>query len=382
MSIKKYVVHGVLRTKTPLHISTPEQAYWEAATDTVTPGKPAEPNGQFQITLVQRLSFPRVRLNKDGTAWLSSSIPMISANNMIGKLRRNAAAIMEDHFTSRGEQISIGAFNVLQCGAATGSPDKELPKYGDFRSARAHLYLGLFGGGPKLMRRHLRVGNLIPHTEDTWDKGESFDHPFYEAPKYHWNDLSQRVMENRVDDLQRLSVPDRAARVIIDFEETIASRQKDIAAQRSSAQKKEERAAGKEKLSIGTPVCHEFVPPNVEFPFTFTLLGDESKLGFFLSILERTATRDTFGGRVRNGYGQFDLKEVCLSAYDPMTGEELFEPITGLFNNNTISSNSEVVFNAIAAFKENLAKTTVEEFERLLFKPAAASEDADDAEAA
>ena len=359
-----FTIHGILRTTTPLHISSPTKAYYEVATGDVKFGDPAkDKQGIFPLVLVQTLGYPGC--GKDGT---TAYVPMIAANNIVGRLRRHAAYIIGEHLIKRSEQLSIGAFNALQCGAATGVPDKDPTTYAQYKASREHLYLGTFGGGPKMFKRHLKVYNLVPETVDTAGFGLPFEHPHDARPQvYQLSDLIKGVMENRVDDLERLSKPEFAASLVVNFEVSLAERQKLISEQRRKRNGQAEDDTKQGRESVRAVPCHQYVPPNVEFPFVFELEGDEAKLGFLLKILERFASTDTIGGRSRNGYGHFALQDVSLTGVDAGTGEPMFEPIGNLFNNNRLVTNDTFVVNSVIAYEEALSQLTAGDFENLLF---------------
>lgn len=86
--------------------------------------------------------------------------PYIKANNMIGRLRRFAQDIIDETLKERGLTISDKTYRGLSCGATSGTPSGIEPTLSEYRTARNHFYMGLFGGGNGMFSSGMSFGDL------------------------------------------------------------------------------------------------------------------------------------------------------------------------------------------------------------------------------
>ena len=150
-----YVVRGILRLTSPLHIAAPRKETVDPETDRLLPGGErgimVVPTTKYRLPMFVRGSqtsgvdaiaeaeVPR------GSAF--ADVPVIPANDPRGRLRRCAARKVFDVLLARNEQTSLGAYHGMTCGAVTGSPNGRLT-FAEAAQAARHSFLGLFGGGP------------------------------------------------------------------------------------------------------------------------------------------------------------------------------------------------------------------------------------------
>ena len=288
-------------------------------------------------------------------------VPVIAANNLIGRLRRHAANRVLDVIAAKGERISIQTFSGLMCGAVTGNPDGRDITFEEYRSARANPYLGLFGGGPRMMRRYVRCFNAVPVLPQTQLMFERVRHPFLDVVAHggsiDTSRLTQRWIFNRNDDLADLSGLAQASVSIDDFEAQISARQAAILAERPL--EGEDRA--KSKTTTRTFSAIEFVVPGVVFPVTFELDVSDAQMGLFLAALDSFARTERLGGYTRNGFGQFSLDDVVL--VDPMG-----QVSRGLFKESGLNQGNLHVQQFGAAWlgaSQELSAAALDEFFRL-----------------
>ena len=86
----------------------------------------------------------------------SPEVPVFRANDLRGRLRRFAADVIFGKLLKRDQKISLEAYHGMTCGAVTGRPTPDL----DFALAiksGIHPFLGLFGGGPRMVRSSLQI---------------------------------------------------------------------------------------------------------------------------------------------------------------------------------------------------------------------------------
>lgn len=291
---------AILTTVTPLHIATPgayrlnDRGYVEAEN--------ASNDNKQPVTAIQRLKMTDASL----------AVPVIAANNIAGRLRRHAAEQLLNAVRAGGKKVSLQAYSSLMCGAVGGAPDKRDLTYQEYLKSSAHPYIGLMGGGPRMLPRKMRVLNAVPVCSVAQDLMGSLMHP--NASDYLQNPvhLTQVWSFRRNDDLMDLvNVPQQASS-IENYEQEIQERQAKIMADKA----KGDRA----KDSTFTFSAFEFVVPGANFNLVFELDCNEVQFGLFLKSLDSFAEKERLGGHSRNGLGAFSLSNVIMSvaeANDP-----------------------------------------------------------------
>lgn len=95
-------------------------------------------------------------------------VPYFPGSDLRGRMRRRAA----DEIMSRVKPVSLPMFHLLTCGSASASPDSGgTESISLLTESRDDLYLGLFGGGPRLSRSGMSVRSVIPITQATAELG-------------------------------------------------------------------------------------------------------------------------------------------------------------------------------------------------------------------
>ena len=130
---------------------------------------------------------------------------------------RMAARTLFDALLARGEQISLDAYHGMTCGAVTGSPSGRLT-FEESVQASGHPFLGLFGGGPRLVRSALQVSTGWPILASTIQAGVLSEDLQPEVPCPLGNEwlLTQRLFFRRIDDAIRFT-DGHAQTVVKDF---------------------------------------------------------------------------------------------------------------------------------------------------------------------
>ena len=258
-------IHAFLKTRSPLHIAHPNNGRMNDAGQLVY-----GPDG-FPCTTVQKLRVA------NGTGMID--LPVIAANNLAGRLRRRAAKMVLDAVAAKGEKVSLHAYSVLMCGASTGKPDSEDMTYQEYVSARDHVYFGLFGGGPKMFERKVRVHNALPVTQQTIDLQGSLAHPNAADHIVAEGRMTAVWGFRRVDDLRDLTNIDLAEATVDNFHSAFQERQGAILADKGAEDKSRASTKGYSAL--------EFVVPGVVFGLTFELdLTNPAQFGLFLHSLD------------------------------------------------------------------------------------------------
>ncbi|MFN9471030.1 type IV CRISPR-associated protein Csf2 [Acidovorax sp.] len=299
----KYRIHAFLRTLSPMHITSPESARLDVAAMKVVYGD----SMGIPLNQVQKLNVAEI-------GGSSRSVPVIAANNIMGRLRRHGATKILDALRAKGEKVAVTTYSALQCGAATGKPDGRDVQFTEYREARQHPYIGLFGGGPRMMRRYVRCFNAVPYMDCTAFMAGRTKHPYLDEAVHKAPSDSRRLtqywIQNRNDDLRELVNIGQAQDTIKDFEKEINERQQAILA---DSKANSEGADSTSRHSTRSFSSLEFVVPGVYFPLCFELDVTEAQMGLFLLALDSFAATERLGGHARNGLGLFSLSDVLIT---------------------------------------------------------------------
>lgn len=315
-----------IRTRSPLHIAAPGGLRFDPATGkTVYGGQ----NVGVPCTSIQRSTI----FNAAGEP---RHFPVIAANNLAGRLRRHAARIVLEAFRERGQKVSLSVYNVLQCGAVTGNPDGKDLTLEEYRRYQEDPYFGLFGGGPKMMRRTVEILNAWPVHPDTTEILGSNAHPH--ASRYAQGEHFTDVWGfRRNDDLRDLVNIHQAATVVEDFEAAYTERQQTILSE-------VDREKGSSKTSVKTYSAIEFVRPGTLFDLSLQMNRDitPAQSGLFLLSLDSLAATEHLGGYGRNGFGRFSLEDVILGVGD--------DGLEGTFHDGRLQREHPVVAECLSAW--------------------------------
>jgi CRISPR type IV-associated protein Csf2 len=365
MNTTRITLHAFLKTLSPLHIASPGNMRLNTDTMEVTYGD----SGGVPCTGVQKLAVY-------GTNGQITNVPVIAANNVMGRLRRHAASKVFDVLAAKGQRVTIQTYSALTCGAVTGKPDGRDVTFDEYRESRAHPYIGLFGGGPRMMRRYVRGFNAVPVMEVTRCMFERVKHPNLDWASHSVSGdgnrgdarkLLGRWIFNRNDDLRDLVNMSQAAASIESFESQIIERQSLILSDRKS----NDEGEGSSRHSTKTFSAFEFVIPGVVFPLSFELDVTKAQLGLFLLTLDSFAQLERLGGHARNGLGQFSLSDVVVE------GEPGQVLASGLFHESRLQQEQEFVAEHLAAWATATADITGTDLDRLFAPPAEKTEKTD-----
>jgi CRISPR type IV-associated protein Csf2 len=231
-------------------------------------------------------------------------LPVIAANNICGRLRRFGAKFVLDALRAKGQKVSLPVYSVLQNGAWTGNPDGSDTTLDEYRRARAHPYMGLFGGGPRMIPRGFRAGNALPAL--AWVREqfgiEAADEPMPDAVERH---LTQVFFCRRNDDLFHLVNLAQIESSLKDFEKAVTTYQQAIIENKSGSRD------GESKISSQSFSALEFVSPGASFDAWFSLREDltDAQVGLFgfAGPVYDTAEHANLNGNVSPGHSGVQL---------------------------------------------------------------------------
>ncbi len=391
-----YVIKGILRLTSPLHIAAAKKETVDPETDRLLP------SGERGIAVIPatkyRLPMFLGRLDETegphGPAFLD--VPVIPANDLRGRLRRMAARAVFDALLTRGEQISLDAYHGMTCGAVTGSPGGRLT-FEESVLASGHPFLGLFGGGPRLVRSALQVSTGWPILASTIQAGVLSEDLQLEVPcplGSEWL-LTQRLFFRRIDDAIRFT-DGHAQTIVKDFGPEVTRWIESVSAvkkARESASTKKAKAKPARKIDAsglvlalddGTAVATdpktpppsrlqlqgfnaiEFVVPGTRFYLEFRL--DDTRIGnagvgLFLQALRQFIIEQNLGGWTKNGFGRFEVAQVGFEKLGSDQREQpLFEPSIGKAEFN---HQSPLVLEALDDWAEAAQNLSSAEIEKL-----------------
>ena len=398
-----YVIRGILRLTSPLHIAAPRKETVDPETDRLLPsgerGIMVSPTTKYRLPMLVRgrpvddagtlseADVPRASAFAD--------VPVIPANDLRGRLRRCAARKVFEVLLAKNEQISLDAYHGMTCGAVTGSPGGRLT-FAEATQATRHPFLGLFGGGPKMVRSSLQVGTGWPILASTISAGILSEDLQAEVPcpaNSEWL-LTQRLFFRRIDDAIRFT-DGYAQTVVRDFGpevsrwiESVSAVKKARAAAGSKTGKPRARRVAAASIEepetatiegvaeAGSPTpsrlqlqgfnALEFVVPNVRFLLEFQLEDAQMRsggVGLFLQALRDFILQQNLGGWVKNGFGQFELSQATIRQNGPEGGEQRLFAL-GL-EKGEFNQDSPLVLDALDAWAEAAASLSATEIEAL-----------------
>ncbi len=311
----QYRLQGFLTTITPLHIAAPGALWFSTDTGRISYAPQNEDgSANMPCTGVQKLPFPKTA----GEEFSMEEVPVIAANNLAGRLRRQVEALVVDALAARNERITLGTYSALNCGAVTGKPDTgDVISFEMLKARRNNVQVGLCGGGVRMAPRYFKFDNAVPFIKGTTEISFTrAKHPRFNLrimPDKHQRFLTKGWFFRRLDDVKALSDMDGMQAVVENWEQTLTEYQTKLLADKAKDK------GDRERISTTTGAAIEFVRPGVVFPITCELEVSDAQMGLFLLALRNFVERERMGGFVRNGFGKFLFDDVVLTNVE--TGE-------------------------------------------------------------
>lgn len=340
----KLTLKAILKTLSPMHISSAGEYRFDTTNGYVEAGSTKAKPGTMPCTAVQRM-------NVIGENY---PVPVIPANNIAGRLRRHAAELVLKAISAKGGKVSLQAYSSLMCGAASGAPDNRDLSYAEYKKSTEHVYLGLFGGGPRMLPRKVRVQNGLPLRDGVLAAMENQMHP---AARTHVQNhpITMGWTFRHNDDLMDLTNVTLQEESINNYVDEIQKRQTTIM---------EEKAIGRSKTSTFAFSSIEFVVPGSHFNVGFELdVSNNAQVGLFLMSLDSFVSKERLGGRSVNGFGAFALKEVLLV-------DEYDQEIPDVFVNGRLNHDAIAIKPFLDAWVAAVGNIDVASIEEMMTIPA------------
>jgi len=298
-------IEVILRNRTPLMSSAPGQR-------TISlDGRRNVPNG-FPLTAMRTMPIPVEGEDRPFNA------PIIPGNSVRNALRRAMLDVVFGQL--RGSStLSIGAYAAAYSGNASGNPEGVPPQFDEITSVRNHVFLGLFGGGPRMMRGKLSVDSLYPIAASTARViGSGHEDRYIAGP------LTQIVWMTRKDPVQQIKSEEQAELVtggaasitqwaVDAMQASMAANQKRAKAKgkgaEDNADEPDEAASAR---GLNTMNAHEVTLPGLDWLMRLRLeTPTPAQIGLVLMGIQKLNDM-TLGGGHGKGYGEVEIQEVSL----------------------------------------------------------------------
>lgn len=323
----------IVRNLTPIHSSDPAKA-------TISlDGKIGGVSG-FPFTRMRTIGVP----SADGEGVLKVvRLPCVPQNTMRNLLRRSMLTAILPHVTAKG-QLEIGAYAAAYSGNATGNPEGSPSTFDETIKVRQHVFLGLFGGGPRMIKGRLSVDNMYPlHRNSARVVTEGFEERFVAG------NILENVWVRRVDPVPKI-VDSSVAETIDGGSEAITGWS--IAALAKTKKGKDDAEVVSDNArGLNAFNAHEVVIPGIDWHWSFRVdRPTDAQVGLILSGL-LNIERDEMqvaGGNARD-YGKIRIEEVYLD------GEAIWDGAG-------FSARAEVYLDALAEALDEVSPQDFNEF--------------------
>lgn len=304
MTMLNYI-EGIFRLRTPLHCASPDES--------LTNKKAETPTMQMRV------------VTKNG----QGSIPYFPGNDLRGRLRRKAAKIVLDHICATA-QVSPQLYAGLCAGAISAQPESDLSIEEALRAGK-DIYMGLFGGGTRMIRSLYGCNDLVPVLAETVEIG-MVPKQYQERDEKNFLPTRQsaegaKALEGwalvqsrqfiRVDDVLRVMQPSdmqqyiaHAVESVGDYQQAVWSQQKtrkDAKAQMADGKGTEQDEDAAKKRDLGNMPSIQYIAAGTPmyFRLDFADQVSDAQVGLMLMALRDLVAEQRLGGWGRAGFGRF-----------------------------------------------------------------------------
>lgn len=302
-------IEGVLRLLSPMHCAAV-----------------GDSGGEKNVTLTQKQSL----ITTNG----KRTFPIFPGNDLRGRLRRKAAALVLDHITVSGK-VTVDLYAGLCAGAITASPESDVTVEEVLR-AQDNVYMGLFGGGTRLLRSRFSTNDLVPVLTDTIEARIVPKH-FSEAwvPTGFVGDevvgplagfgITDKRTSFRLDDVARVTNVNEMAQYIENVLVSVGQKQGETLSGRK--ERKNSKAAAKAgdiksadvagKKDLSNMFSVETIMRGTPMYCLIDLQNDASDahVGLLLLSLQALVREQALGGWIRTGFGRYSA-DLTLTRND------------------------------------------------------------------
>ena len=263
-------------------------------------------------------------------------VPYFPANDFRGRLRRKAALYIFEALHHKGHTIPLELYSGLTCGASSASPESDVTVR-EVLDGRNNVYLGIFGGGTRLLRSAISVHDIVPVTQETLSVGMVPAHAVPETLANLTDDPGEKDKEEgenagkfrtmwhrrifRINDATMMVRPDEVMKYVTDPEKSVTDAiLKDL---KNSQERSESKDAGEEvekKTGLRNMVDVESIRTGTHLYFRISLAPymTEAQIGLLLMSLRDLFREQALGGFSRMGFGRYTVEAANL-AYNSET---------------------------------------------------------------
>lgn len=316
-------IQGIFKLTAPMHVADSIQYSLDDKGYVVR-----KTNGMANV-----IATMRQNILTDG---MRVKIPYFPANDLRGRLRRKAAALVMEALAAKGDKVPVELYAGLCAGASGAKPENSVT-IEEIKRASEHVYMGLFGGGTRMLRSRFIVSDGVPIMNATVKAGlvpKGFGP--YESRALPLSSGSEAVESGdgykltevrhivRVDDVTRVMRSDELRAHVQDAENAVAQWQANVLQNRSDRKNQDEqKAAGEETASIkksdlANVVSVQSIIAGTELYVRFDLQDTTTpaQRGLLLCALRDLINEQALGGWIRNGFGKFTAEHFTANLED------------------------------------------------------------------
>lgn len=298
------------------------------------------------------------------------NIPYFPINGLRGRFRRAIANRAVNAMVGTQGSLPLETYIALQSGSSHTQPDAANASVEEQVRAAEHVYMGVFGGGSRMLNSRYAISDIHPILESTVVHGlvqapselvqEILDSQVYGADGEAKHLKAYQILERRsfikVDDIVRgnnlvdvSEKVDGGAASVVEYLNGVIENQ---------LARKSQKAKGEDvekKLTLSNILGVESICAGVDMHFRIDVSPDLStaQVGTLLIALEDMANVNYLGGWGRTGFGRFKIKavDVDIPALDikETVVDGLYDGDTFSFNNSALSELTSEGHEAISA---------------------------------
>lgn len=150
-------IEVILQNLTPFHSSVPGDSRVDLQGRWASEG--------FPCIRTRTMRFARIGADNDEDIPTVGTVPIVPANTLRHTLRSRMLNHVLDQIRGKAT-LSIGAYTALSSGSTSGNPDGVKATFAELKTTAQHPFLGLWGGGPRMMEGKIKVDSAYAITQD------------------------------------------------------------------------------------------------------------------------------------------------------------------------------------------------------------------------
>lgn len=267
------------------------------------------------------------------------SVPYFPSNDLRGRLRRKAAKRVIDQLVNE-EKLKPELVSGLLCGAVSANPESNLTVEEVIR-ARQNVYMGLFGGGTRMMRSAMKTHDMLPICKQTIQAG-MINRNLLEVDKKEPSVFDLQTSQTgagrennnhthyRRDDIYLVNDLSLLAKAFDDVSGIVGEHQSSVAAQRLGR-----KNDGDSKTDLSNIMEWEAINAGTEMTISldFEDYVSDAQIGLALLSLVDLFNENALGGMTRLGWGAYQVTQLRGVFGGTQVNTNLIEidPTTGIY---------------------------------------------------